>query len=60
MGEKLHSYKGVKFEWHHGKYVILTNKDLLELGLVTKKTLQKGHKGFKTLERLTKTIDKKR
>jgi len=53
------TYKGITIEKFRGRYMIVSNKDLLKLGLVTHKTLQKGHQGYLSLERLKKVIDKK-
>ena len=51
-------YKGIGYEKYHGRYVIISNKDLLKLGLRTEKNIQAGHKGYLSLERLKSTIDK--
>ena len=51
-------YRNVEFEQHNGRYVIISNSDLLKLGLCTPKTIQRGHKGYKSLATLMKRIDK--
>ena len=51
-------YRDVEFEQHNGRYMIISNSDLLDLGLCTPKTIQSGHKGYKSLTTLMTRIDK--
>ena len=51
-------YRDVEFEQHNGRYVIISNSDLLKLGICTHNTIQRGHKGYTSLATLMKRIDK--
>ena len=51
-------YRDIEFEQHEGRYMIVSNIDLLDLGLCTPKTLQRGHRGYTGLATLMKRIDK--
>ena len=51
-------YRDIEFEQHNGRYVIILNSDLLDLGLCTTKTIQSGHKGYTSLAALMNRIDK--
>jgi len=53
------TYKGVDIDEVRGRYMVCRNKDLLKLGLCTHKTLQKGHKGYLSLNKLLKLIDER-
>jgi len=52
------TYRGIQFQLHEGKYMIVSNIDLLDLGLCTPKTLSKGHRGYSSLATLMKRIDR--
>ena len=51
-------YRDIEFEQHNGRYVIKSNSDLLKLGICMTKTIQRGHRGYKSLTALMKRIDK--
>jgi len=51
-------YRDIAFEQHNGRYMVVSNSDLLDLGICTPKTIQRGHKGYKSLATLMKRIDK--
>ena len=51
-------YRDIEFEQHNSRYVIIANSDLLKLGICTPKTIQRGHKGYKSLATLMTRIDK--
>ncbi|MCK5225123.1 MAG: hypothetical protein KAQ89_00240 [Planctomycetes bacterium] len=51
-------YRDIEFEQHNVRYIIVSNSDLLDLGICTPKTIQRGHKGYKSLSTLMKRIDK--
>lgn len=50
-------YREILIEKHNGRFLVILNKDLLKLGMRTVKTLQRGHKGYLSLERLMNRID---
>ena len=52
------TYRDIQFQQHEGRYMIVSNIDLLDLGLCTPKTLQRGHRGYSSLATLMKRIDK--
>ena len=51
-------YRDIEFKQHNGRYMIVSNVDLLDLGLCTPKTIQMGHRGYASLPTLMKRIDK--
>ena len=51
-------YKGITYDENNGRFMIVSNKDLLDLGMCTPKTLQRGHKGYVNLSTLKRKIDK--
>lgn len=51
-------YRDIEFEQHNGRYMIRSNIDLLDLGLCTPKTIQRGHRGHTSLATLMTRIDK--
>lgn len=51
-------YRNIKFEQHNGRYIIISNSDLLKLGICTPETIQRGHKGYTSLATLMTRIDK--
>lgn len=51
-------YRGIVIEEYNGRFVVVTNKDLLKLNMCTVKSLQRGHKGYFSLEFLAKRIDR--
>lgn len=51
------TYRDITFEQHNGRYMIRSNIDLLDLGLCTPKTIQRGHRGYASLATLMKRID---
>lgn len=50
-------YRGIVIEEYNGRFVVVTNKDLLRLNMRTVRTLQRGHKGYVSLKFLAKRID---
>jgi len=52
------TYREIEFELHDGRYMIVSNVALLDLGLCTPKTIQRGHRGYSSLATLMKRIDK--
>lgn len=50
-------YRGIGIEEYNGRFVVVTNKDLLRLNMRTVKTLQRGHKGYLNLKTLAMKID---
>jgi len=52
------TYRDIAFEQHNGRFMVISNIDLLDLGLCTPKTLQRGHRGYSSLATLMKRIDK--
>ena len=52
------TYRDIQFQLHEGRYMIVSNVDLLDLGLCTTKTIQRGHRGYTSLATLMKRIDK--
>ena len=56
--DKKYTYRNIDFEYYNGRYIIIQNKHLLVLGISTPKTIQSGHKGYKSLATLLKRIDK--
>lgn len=51
-------YRGIVFEQHDDRYMVRSNKDLLDLGICTHNTLSRGHKGYKSLATIMNSIDK--
>ena len=56
--DKKYAYRNIDFEYYNGRYIIIQNRHLLVLGICTTKTIQRGHKGYKSLATLMKRIDK--
>ena len=52
------TYRDIQFQLHEGRYMIVSNVDLLDLGLCTPKTIQRGHRGYTSLATLMTRIDK--
>ena len=52
------TYRDIQFQLHKGRYMVVSNVDLLDLGLCTPKTIQRGHRGYTSLATLMKRIDK--
>ena len=52
------TYRDIDFVIHKGRYMVVSNVDLLDLGLCTPKTIQRGHRGYTSLATLMKRIDK--
>ena len=52
------TYRNIEFEQHNSRYMIRSNIDLLDLGLCTPKTIQRGHRGYTSLATLMKRINK--
>ena len=52
------TYRGIDFVKHNRGYAVVSNSDLLKLGICTHKTIQRGHKGYASLSTLMNRIDK--
>ena len=52
------TYRGIDLVKHNGGFAVVSNTDLLKLGICTTKTIQRGHRGYKSLATLMKRIDK--
>jgi len=42
-------YRDIVFEQHNDRFMVISNSDLLDLGLCTPKTIQMGHRGYSSL-----------
>lgn len=51
-------YRGIAVVEKNGRFLIAFNKDLLKLNMCTVKSLQRGHKGYASLEYLAKRINR--
>lgn len=52
------TYRGIQITTHNDRYLVVSNKDLLDLGICTHNTLSNGHNGYKSFATLIKRIDK--
>jgi len=52
------TYREIDIVIHNDRYTVVSNIDLLDLGLCTPKTLSRGHRGYSSLATLMKRIDR--